>query len=243
MRQQSPAGLDFSAFFARSSKHEEPGNRHSLMAGKSGKQSDVKNGQLSLGQGLRDRRNELGLTLKEVADAAGLSVGFISQVERDLTAPSLSSLASIAQVLDTHLTQFLSQPSANTAFTRRNARPVYSVASNAQQYERVSTLFDGSMLNSVIVHEPPGHRAEPIRHPGEEIFFILDGAITVEVEGESIVLSAGDSIHFDSTRQHSNWNHTSQTSTFLHVCTMDVFGDRAEETGPHAGGKSAKGGQ
>ncbi len=63
-----------------------------------------------LGKRLRARRRELSLTLKEVADGAGLSVGFISQVERGLTVPSLSSLASIAGVLDSHVTTFLAQP-------------------------------------------------------------------------------------------------------------------------------------
>ncbi|MEM7319920.1 MAG: helix-turn-helix domain-containing protein, partial [Pseudomonadota bacterium] len=45
---------------------------------------------LDLGQSIRLRRKELGLTMQTVADAAGLSVGFISQVERGLTSPSLA---------------------------------------------------------------------------------------------------------------------------------------------------------
>lgn len=52
----------------------------------------ARNTKTSLGSSLRERRRKLGLPLKEVADGAGLSVGFISQIERDLTAPSLSSL-------------------------------------------------------------------------------------------------------------------------------------------------------
>ena len=50
-----------------------------------------------LGQRLRERRRELRLTLKEVADGAGLSVGFISLVERGLTAPSISSTSALAR--------------------------------------------------------------------------------------------------------------------------------------------------
>ena len=52
----------------------------------------------SLGEALRARRKGLGLTMQAVADGAGLSVGFISRVERNLTAPSLGSFASIAEV-------------------------------------------------------------------------------------------------------------------------------------------------
>lgn len=178
-----------------------------------------------LGKRLRERRKELGFTLKEVADRAGLSTGFISQVERDLTVPSISSLASISRVLETQITRFLSQPQGNSPHTRRDQRSVYALDGDNLQYERLSARFPGNVLNSVIVHEPPGHRSEPIQHEGEELFFILTGSITVEVEGEVTVLNTGDTIHFNSMRRHSSWNHTAQTTTILHVCTMDVFGD------------------
>lgn len=181
--------------------------------------------RVSLGERLRRRRRELALTLKEVGEAAGLSVGFMSQIERDIAAPSLSSLASVARVLGTDVGEFLSQPSGATPATRHNQRAVYSVHGNALSYERLSATFPGNVLRSVIIHEPPGHRSEPIAHEGEEIFFILDGAITVEVEGERTILEAGDSIHFPSTRTHSTWNHTDREAAILHTCTMDVFGD------------------
>lgn len=191
-----------------------------------------------LGQRIRDRRRDLDMTLKEVADQAGLSVGFISQVERDLTAPSLSSLASIAKVLDLPVTDLLSQPSGASAHTRGSERAVYGVKPEALNYERISASFEGSVLNSLIIHEPPGHRSEPIRHEGEELFFVLSGSLTVELEDEMTVLSAGDSIHFQSTREHSTWNHTTEQTTILHVCTMDVFGDNPSDNsapGNHAG--------
>lgn len=191
---------------------------------------DTATGTVPLGERLRRRRRELGLTLKDVADGAGLSVGFISQAERDLTVPSLSSLASISKVLKTHLTEFLSQPGGQSPTTRHNERPVYAVNNDALNYERLSATFAGSMLNSVIVHEPPGYRSEPIQHEGEELFFVLNGAITVEVEGETTVMEVGDSIHFASTRRHSSWNHTNQPTSILHVCTMDVFGDNPADS-------------
>lgn len=179
----------------------------------------------TIGERLRDRRKELGLTLKEVADNAGLSVGFISQVERGLTAPSLSSLAGISKVLGFHMSHFLTVPSGDKELTRRNSRPIYAVESGAMSYERLSAVFPGSTLNSVLIHEPPGHRSEPIRHEGEELFFVLNGSLTVEVDGKRTILHSGDSIHFASTRRHSTWNHTTEPVTLLHVCTMDVFGD------------------
>lgn len=179
----------------------------------------------SLGTRLRLRRQELGLTLKEIADGAGLSVGFISQIERDITIPSLTSLINVCRVLRSEVGDFLQQPSGDKPVTRHQQRPIYALGSNAITYERVSASFPGNVLRSVIFHEPPGFRSEPMAHEGEEIFFILEGGLTIEIDGERTILEAGDSIHFPSTRTHVTWNHTDGPTTVLHTCTMDVFGD------------------
>ncbi|MFW5654050.1 MAG: cupin domain-containing protein [Roseicyclus sp.] len=163
--------------------------------------------------------------MQAVADAAGLSVGFISQVERDLTAPSLSSLASLSEVLQTPISAFLTQPAVDGATTRNDGRASYSVDASGPSYERLSTKFPGSQICSVIFHEPPGHRSEPISHRGEEMFFVLAGEVTVEIEGKVEILRPGDSIHFASTRVHSTWNHTDRPVSILWCGTMDVFGD------------------
>lgn len=179
----------------------------------------------ALGEQLRRSRKDAKLTMQYVADNAGLSVGFISQVERGLTVPSLSSLRSIARVLDRPISEFLEQPGSSTGATRENQRISYRVADGALAYERLSANFPGNQLRSVIVHEPPGHRNEPISHEGEELFYVLIGEITVELEGERKILRQGDSMHFDSRRTHATWNHTDQTVSILWCGTMDVFGE------------------
>lgn len=180
---------------------------------------------IDLGDALRNRRKVLGLTMQTVADAAGLSVGFISQVERGITSPSLASLASLADVLQTDITSFLQTPPTSGQTTHEVSRLAYSVNGADVSYERLSTTFPGSKVHSVIVHEPPGHRVEPISHYGEEMFYIIDGEITVEIEGEIEILTKGDSIHFDSRRVHSTWNHSTTSASILWCGTMDVFGD------------------
>lgn len=184
-------------------------------------------GEPSLGTHLRGRRKELGLTMKDVADRAGLSVGFISQIERDITTPSLSSLVSVSRVLGVEVGAFLSQPRGDMALTRHDKRDVYAIGGNTVSYERISSAFPGNVLRSVIIHEPPGHRGEPIAHDGEEMMFVLAGSITVELDGERTILEPGDSLHFPSWRTHSTWNHTTSDATLLWVGTMDVFGEGA----------------
>ncbi|OCP04238.1 MULTISPECIES: XRE family transcriptional regulator [unclassified Ensifer] len=181
-----------------------------------------------LGDRLRQRRKALKMTLQEVADEAGFSVGFISQIERGITVPSLTSLIAVCRTLKVEAGSFLNPPKVATPFTRREHRPIYGLGQqggNAVSYERLSASFPGNVLRSTIIHEPPGHRSEPMSHEGEEIFFILKGALTLEVDGEPMVLEAGDSAHFPSLRVHTMWNHTGEPTTILHTCTMDVFGD------------------
>lgn len=179
----------------------------------------------SLGARLRSRRKALGLTMQQLADEAGLTIGFISQVERGISSPSLSSLTSLARVLQMDPGKLFAQPPSSGPTTTAGQRPVFGLDPSKMTYERISAAFPGNQLRAVLIHEAPGHRSEPIRHEGEELFYILQGAMTVEIEGQVHVLNPGDSLHFQSTRVHSCWNHTDQPTSILHVCTMDVFGD------------------
>ena len=179
----------------------------------------------TLKDSLRARRKELGMTMQHVADQAGLSVGFISQIERGITAPSLSSLVSVSRVLGLHISQFLAQPSTDDPLSKHNERIPYAINEASVTYERISSSFPGSILRSVIIHEQPGHRGEPISHEGEEMLFVLEGSITVELDGDRSILESGDSIHFSSRKVHSTWNHSEYPAKLLWAGTMDVFGD------------------
>ena len=91
----------------------------------------------SLGERLRVRRKELKLSMKQVAISSGLSIGFISQVERGLTSPSLTSFTSIANFLKSDVSNFLSQPKSKSSITRHQERDVYTINKNGLQYERL----------------------------------------------------------------------------------------------------------
>lgn len=165
------------------------------------------------------------MTMQQVADRIGLSVGFISQLERDLTGPSLTTLASLARVLEQPVSAFLSQPDIPQNLTRRDGRVPYSTGHRTMSYERLSTTFPGSTLRALLTYAMPGHRGEPTSHGGEELMFILHGELTFEIEDEVSVLCEGDSIHFDSRRTHAVFNHTNQVTSILWCGTIDVFGD------------------
>lgn len=185
----------------------------------------------TLGQRLRRRRKALGLSLQAVAEGAGITAGFLSLVERDLATPSIASVTAIASVLGATMGEFLDTPPPPTMTTRANARQEYAIASGGLSYERLSNAFPGSVLRSVVIHEPPGHRSEPVTHAGEELIYVLSGELTVEIEGEVTVLRPGDSLHFSSSRIHAAWNAGADLARALWCGTMDIFGE--DTAGPH----------
>ncbi|MDO5606743.1 MAG: XRE family transcriptional regulator [Paracoccus sp. (in: a-proteobacteria)] len=202
----------------------------------------------TVGEKLRARRAALGIPLRGVAEGTGLSIGFISQVERGISEPSLTSLKAICEVLGVSVRDIVPDTGPVPEATRSLSRRRYQLrpeAGETHAYERLTTIFPGSVLTGVIIHEPPGCRIEPQSHDGEEMFFILQGSITVELDGHPTVLAQGDTLHFSSRRRHSAWNHTVNPAVMLHVCTMDVFDDRiSAENGPpgaYAGHEKGRG--
>lgn len=175
---------------------------------------------------IRARRRQLQLTLQEICDAAGISVGYLSQVERDHATPSLGTLAQIARSLDVGVDYFIATPTAEDALTRQGERQKFSVDGSSIVYEQIAADFAGNVLSSVIMHIPAGYRSETVSHEGEEILYVLEGAITHRLDDEEVVISAGDSLHFRGNRPHAWWNDTGETARVLWTGTLPVFRPR-----------------
>ena len=87
--------------------------------------------QPRVGPLIRARRRQLHLTLQQLADGAGISVGYVSQVERDLATPSLGTLANIARSLDVGVDYFIATPDVGNALSRANERQAFSVSGSS----------------------------------------------------------------------------------------------------------------
>lgn len=204
--------------------------------------------QPRVGALIRARRRQLHLTLQALADAAGISVGYVSQVERDLATPSLGTLAHIARSLDVGVDYFISTPDIESALSRSGERQAFSVSGSSVLYERIGTDFAGNVLSSFIITVPSGYRSETVSHEGEEIIYVLEGELTVRVEPDEMVLGKGDGFHFRGNRPHAWWNVTEQPVRLLWTGTVPLFRPRRDQAvsghgGPQAVGPSAKPGQ
>lgn len=185
-----------------------------------------------LGMRIRRRRRQLDLTLRELCDMAGLSPGYLSQVERGLASPTLGTLAQIARGLDLGLEHFVGETRPEDAVTRAGTRPRFSIEGSAMGYETLAASFPGAELSSYILHVPPGFRSETVAHEGEEILFVLEGCITQVLDGEAFRLSAGDSLHYSGATPHSWANESDAPARLLWTGTLAVLQGRRESRLP-----------
>lgn len=191
-----------------------------------------------LGKSIRARRHAVKKTLVQIAAETGLTAGFISQVERNLTSPSISSLVVIAKALGVPIGDLIKQPQQVQPDSYHDQRQAYSVASGQVKYERLSTVFPGSQVHSVKFTMPSGYKSEMVSHEGDEMVFVLSGQVEYNVGSKHYVLSVGDSLHFDGTIPHSveALQHKSKQAELLWVGTAQLFDSAdAQENGSDNG--------
>jgi transcriptional regulator with XRE-family HTH domain len=172
-------------------------------------------GTLAFGWRIRALRRKAGLTLQALADQAGISVGFLSQVERDKATPSLGTLANLAAALGIDLDRFVATPRPADGLTRSDARPTFSIGGSSLSYERLTTDLPAGAFTSLIIHIPVGYRSEIVAHEGEELIVVLSGTVRQTLGASAFVLSVGDALHFMGDTPHSFANDGPEPARLL----------------------------
>jgi transcriptional regulator with XRE-family HTH domain len=163
----------------------------------------------AIGFRIRELRQLRGLTLQELADVSGLSTSMLSLVERGRASPSIGSLIVIASALGVAMSDLLVHGADSEEKIVVRASEARTVET-AQHVVRRLLREDRSRGVSVAVNEYVPHTGSaehPISHDGFEYGFVLQGELTVEVDGTKHVLRQGDLIAYSSRRKHKIWNH------------------------------------
>ncbi len=176
-----------------------------------------------LGALIRKRRKGLGMTLQGLSEAAGVSVGYVSQIERDLAVPTLGTLAQLAEGLDVRLEYFIKTHKPTDAISRASQREQFSLAGSSITYEALSNDYPGSEMSSYIMHVPAGYQSETVSHEGEEIIYILEGQIEQSLDGQTFTMRPGDSLHYSGTVPHAWANLTDHPARILWTGTLSVL--------------------
>ncbi|WP_045234410.1 helix-turn-helix domain-containing protein [Deinococcus pimensis] len=178
---------------------------------------------MTLGRRIRGRRRHLGLTLAVTSERSGLSVPYLSQVERDQANPTVTALGAIAHALGVNLNYFL--PAGAHAATVRRATDTDEVRLHELGY-RVDRLAPGgpdAQLEPLLVRIPPGYAGAPSTHLGEEFLYVVSGRLRVTVSGDTSDLGPGDSVHHASTVPHAWANPWAEDTVLVWVGTPRLF--------------------
>jgi transcriptional regulator with XRE-family HTH domain len=156
-----------------------------------------------IGLQIRATRKRRRLTLEEVATAAGLTTGYLSQIERGLAVPTLTALKRIADSLSVHLAAFFQAEDLASPYglVRREERPDFRHPISGQIYQQLMRTWNGRM-NAALYSLRPGEETQRMSHAGEEFAFVLAGEIEYRVGNRSYRMAAGDSLYFDCFETH-----------------------------------------
>ena len=180
------------------------GKRLSKPAAKAEPAMDV-----AVGQRIRDLRRARAMSLEAVAARTDLSIGFLSQIERGLSSPSLRVLATLADVLGVGIaglfgTREDAAAAPDAIVTRERQRAKLNLWRTGISKQLLSPTGSEGRLNLFLVHMEPGGSTgdELYTHDGEEAGLVIEGEMKLTVDAESWTLKHGDSFRFASRRPH-----------------------------------------
>src|ERR1700719_4269384 len=161
---------------------------------------------------LRRLRSQRRLSLAQVAEAVGISVGFLSALERSQMSGSVGTLRKLARFYKTNILDFFDATGAST----RQVRPAQRKVLEAGPGVRMELLAWGNTVMEPHLFRvaPEAGSGDSYTHEGEEFLYVLRGELTITLEKEEYRLKTGDSFYFESATPH-HWRNPGLAETLL----------------------------
>jgi transcriptional regulator with XRE-family HTH domain len=181
-----------------------------------------------IGEVIRAARKQRRMTLDALAGEVGLSVTFLSRLERGRVACSIGNLLEIAAVLELAPAQLFAdledggRTKAFRVVRQADANP--SVADRAGPYawSQLASGVGEQRMEAFLLDLPAGSKNAPlVTHPGEEFCIVLDGVVEFRVGDEVVTLDTGDSIHLRSDVPHMAWAKGRARAQLLMVIAIE----------------------
>lgn len=151
----------------------------------------------SLGADLRALRKARGLTLADLAGRLGRSVGWLSQVERDMSAPAIADLRQMAVLLDVSLSSLFRNAAAPVAEVGHIVRRAARRPIGSREAGLVEELLSPDLTDAFeVVHstfEPGAALTQAVSRPTQEVGYLLSGRLDLIIAGRRFTLGPGDS--------------------------------------------------
>jgi DNA-binding transcriptional MerR regulator/uncharacterized RmlC-like cupin family protein len=175
----------------------------------------------AIGNHLRKLRTKRQLSLAQVARAVGVSVGFLSALERSQMSGSVGTLRKLARFYKTNILDFFDAKEGSS----RLVRPAQRKVLEAGEGVRMELLAWGNAVMEPHLFRVAPHSGsgDSYTHEGEEFLYVLRGELTITLDGEEYHLKSGDSFYFESGTPH-RWKNPGRTETcVLWVNTPPTF--------------------
>ena len=158
---------------------------------------------MDIGNKLKQLRILKGLTQEELADRAELCKGYISQLERDLTSPSIATLMDILQCLGTSIGEFFNEePEEQVVFGKSDYFEKVDAESGCSVTWIIPNAQKNRMEPILLTLEPGGSTCPDTPHEGEEFGYILSGSVSIHLGGRVHRAKKGESFCYACDRQH-----------------------------------------
>lgn len=158
---------------------------------------------MEIGEKIKQLRIELGLTQEELADRTELSKGFISQMERDLTSPSIATLEDVLTCLGTDISTFFADEKTPRIVFHDDD---YFIKRDEDRKNTIEWIVPNSQKNRMepirLVFEKGGKTMPDDPHEGEEFGYVIKGRISLHLGNEEYIVSAGESFYIKTMREH-----------------------------------------
>ncbi len=177
---------------------------------------------MDIGGKIKQLRTQKGLTLEELASRSELTKGFLSQLERNLTSPSIDSLDDILEALGTNLADFFQEDKDERFIFRasdffvdeRDDCTISWIVPNTQKNE----------MEPILLTLPEGGESfEVAPHSGEEFGYVADGTVVLEYDDKRAVLRKGETFYLHGKTFHTLKNEKKTTARVLWVSTPPLF--------------------
>lgn len=179
---------------------------------------------MQIGKKIKDLRVQKNLTQEELADRCELSKGFISQLERDLTSPSIATLIDILQCLGTDLKDFFDDTEEEQiAFKETDYfEKIDELLKN--KIEWIIPNAQKNMMEPIRLTLSPGGSTYPDNpHEGEEFGYILTGSIQLIIGKRVIKVKKGESFYFTANATHYIKANEKTGATLIWISTPPSF--------------------
>lgn len=177
---------------------------------------------MDLGKKLKDLRIRNGLTQEELADRAELTKGFISQLERNLTSPSISTLLDILQCLGTNISDFFTEEKEEQVVFSNDD---YFEKTDCELKNKIKWIIPNAQKNTMepilLTIEAGGKTYPDNPHEGEEFGYVLKGAVTLHIGNKLHPVKSGESFYFTADKAH--YLSSKQGATLIWVTSPPSF--------------------